>query len=48
MAGPRSDEIKQDIRTEDIGPTILDLFGVSAPDWYEGRTAIYEKRSVPA
>ena len=39
--GPRfqAGEIKDEIRTEDIGPTVLEFFGVPIPSHYEGRSA---------
>src|SRR6266704_209328 len=38
--GPRfpSGEIKSEVRTEDIAPTVLEFFGVPIPSHYEGRS----------
>jgi len=36
----RLGEIKDEVRTQDIAPTILDFFGVPRPAEYEGRSAL--------
>ncbi len=49
--GPRfqSGEIKNEVRTEDIAPTVLEFFGVPIPSHYEGRSvggALFNGASV--
>ena len=39
-AGFRSGEVTELMRTQDIGPTVLDFFGVQSPRGCEGKSAM--------